>query len=234
VSEVPRILRFSPVALEMLDHTVVSHGEKNMHRQFSTDTGCILSVEFAGDRIRDTEGNLKACKEKLSGKCTTIESVSDEQSMSRIWEARNGALNRVMRLTHGSRKPIGLIEDTVVNPSLLHAYTQYLLQSYSDSKLDYVVYGHVGDGNLHTRPLIDISFKSEVDLIERLAQQVFDKVIRFGGTITGEHGDGLARVKYIPSVYGNEMFSVFLQVKKLFDPKFLLNPGKKIMPPVMP
>jgi glycolate oxidase len=234
VSEVPRILRFSPVALEMLDHTVVSHGEKNMHQQFSNDTGCILFVEFAGDRIRDTEGKLKACKEKLSGKCTIIESVSDEQSMTRIWEARKGALNRVMRLAYGSRKPIGLIEDTVVKTSLLHAYTQYILQAYSDSKLDYVVYGHVGDGNLHTRPLIDISYKSEVELIERLAQQVFDKVIRFGGTITGEHGDGLARVKYIPSVYGNEMFSVFLQVKKLFDPKFLLNPGKKILPTVMP
>ncbi len=129
VSEVPRILRFSPVALEMLDHTVVSHGEKNMHRQFSTDAGCILFVEFAGDRIRDTEGKLKACKEKLSGKCTIIESVSDEQSMTRIWEARKGALNRVMRLAYGSRKPIGLIEDTVVKPSLLHAYTQYLLQA---------------------------------------------------------------------------------------------------------
>lgn len=68
---------------------------------------------------------------------------------------------------------------------------------------------------MHTRPLIDISYKSEVELIERLAQQVFDKVIGFGGTITGEHGDGLARVKHIPSVYGNEMFSIFLQVKKV-------------------
>ena len=189
VSEVPRILRFSPVALEMLDHTVVSHGEKNIHQQFSTNKGCILFVEFAGDRIIDTEGKLKACKEKISGKCRIIESVSDEKSMTRIWEARKGALNRVMRLAYGSRKPIGLIEDTVVKPPLLHAYTKYILQAYSDSKLDYVVYGHVGDGNLHTRPLFDTSFKPEVDLIERLAQKVFDKVIRFGGTITGEHGD---------------------------------------------
>jgi D-lactate dehydrogenase (cytochrome) len=86
----------------------------------------------------------------------------------------------------------------------------------------------VGDGNLHTRPLIDMDSKSEVELIERLASQVFSRVIRNGGTITGEHGDGLGRVKYIPSMYGDEIFSIFLQVKKLFDPKFLLNPGKKI------
>jgi glycolate oxidase len=131
-------------------------------------------------------------------------------------------------LTYGTRKPIGLIEDTVVKPTILHGYTQYLLQTYLDSKLDYVFYGHVGDGNLHTRPLIDMDSKSEVELIERLAQQVFDRVIRTGGTITGEHGDGIARVKYIPSMYGNEIFSIFLQVKKIFDPKFILNPGKKI------
>ena len=99
---------------------------------------------------------------------------------------------------------------------------------YFDNKLDYVVYGHVGDGNLHTRPLINMESQSEVELMERLAHKIFDRVIKSGGTITGEHGDGLARVKYIPSMYGHEIFSIFLQVKKMFDPKYLMNPGKKI------
>ena len=228
ISEVPLILQFFPVALEMLDHTVVCHGEDNTPQQLTTNPGCLLFVEFAGDRIGDVETKLNHCKEKLSGKCNIIESVTDERSMTKIWEARKGALNRIMKLTYGTRKPIGLIEDTVVKPTILHGYTQYLLQTYLDSKLDYVFYGHVGDGNLHTRPLIDIDSKSEVELIERLAQQVFDRVIRTGGTITGEHGDGIARVKYIPSMYGNEIFSIFLQVKEIFDPKFILNPGKKI------
>ncbi len=230
ISEVPLILQFSPVALEMLDQTVVSQGEKNIHQKCVGITGCALFVEFAGDRIEDVERRFGGCIEKLSGKCNILESVRDEQSMTRIWEARKGALNRVMKLTYGSRKPVGLIEDTVVKPTLLHEYTQYLLQAYSDSNLEYVFYGHVGDGNLHTRPLIDTNSKSEVELIERLAQQVFNMVIDVGGTITGEHGDGLARVKYIPSMYGNEIFSIFLQIKKLFDPKYLLNPGKKILP----
>ncbi len=229
ISKVPLILQFSPVALEMLDHTVVSHRKGDIPQQPATNPGCLLFVEFAGDRIGDVEGKLNHCKEKLSGECTIIESVSDEQSMTRIWEARKGALNRIMKMTYGTRKPIGLIEDTVVKPTLLHAYTQYLLQMYFDNKLNYVVYGHVGDGNLHTRPLIDMHSKAEVELMERLAKQVFCRVIRTGGTITGEHGDGLARVKYIPSMYGNDIFSIFLQIKKTFDPKFLLNPGKKIV-----
>jgi glycolate oxidase len=70
---------------------------------------------------------------------------------------------------------------------------------------------------------------SEMELIERLAQGVFKKVITNGGTITGEHGDGLARVKYIESMYGRELFSLFKDVKKLFDPKSLMNPGKKVI-----
>jgi FAD/FMN-containing dehydrogenase len=134
-----------------------------------------------------------------------------------------------MKLTIGSRKPLGLIEDTVVNPNFLHDYTQYLQQMYLDNNLDYVMYGHVGNGNLHTRPLIDINSSSETELIGRLAQQVFKTVISHGGTITGEHGDGLVRVKYIESMYGHELFSLFKDVKKLFDPKSLMNPGKKII-----
>jgi FAD/FMN-containing dehydrogenase len=90
------------------------------------------------------------------------------------------------------------------------------------------MYGHVGDGNLHTRPLVDIGSQSEIELIERLAHKVFDKVIKSGGTITGEHGDGLARVKYIKYMYGSKIFSLFTEVKKLFDPKFIMNPGKKV------
>ena len=141
------------------------------------------------------------------------------------------ALNQAMKLTVGSRKPIGLIEDTVVSPYLLSEYAQYLQQLYARYKVDYVIYGHAGDGNLHTRPLINISCNSEIELLESLAQDVFNNVIKSGGTITGEHGDGLARTKYIKYVYTSEIVSLFKEVKKLFDPKFIMNPGKKLFDP---
>jgi FAD/FMN-containing dehydrogenase len=98
-----------------------------------------------------------------------------------------------------------------------------------DNKLEYVMYGHVGNGNLHTRPLIDTCSPREVELIEGIAQEVFKTVIRHRGTITGEHGDGLVRVKYIESMYGRDIFSLFKDVKKLFDPKSIMNPGKKVI-----
>jgi FAD/FMN-containing dehydrogenase len=228
---VPLILQFFPIALEMLDHSVFCYGGsmQQVRDDAATSGGCLLFVEFAGDNMTNVERNVNLCKDKLSYRCDVIESVTDEQSLVRIWWARKSALNQAMKLTIGSRKPIGLIEDTVISPYLLYDYTQYLQQMYVHCKLDYVIYGHVGDGNLHTRPLIDIGSQSEIELIEHLAHKVFNKVIKLGGTITGEHGDGLARAKYIEYMYTREIFSLFKEVKKLFDPKFIMNPGKKVI-----
>jgi glycolate dehydrogenase FAD-linked subunit len=220
VSAAPAILKFSPIALEMLDHTVLS-------RDRTGDTGCLLFVEFAGDS-RGIEDRLKACRQELAGKCSVLEYASDDQSMAKIWRARKGALNDIMRMTVGSRKPIGLIEDTVVRPELLAGHAANLLQTYRENKLDYVMYGHVGDGNMHTRPLVDISSGKEVDLIQKIARSVFGQVIRSGGTITGEHGDGLTRVGYIEMMYGRQIISLFSAVKRLLDPAFMMNPGKKV------
>ncbi len=144
-----------------------------------------------------------------------------------IWGARKSALNNAMKMTVGSRKPIGLIEDTVVSPNILYDYTRFLLQKYNDNKLDYVIYGHAGNGNLHTRPMVDTESQAELELFNIVADEVFAKVISCGGTITGEHGDGLARTKYIEFMYSNQIVSLFEQIKKLFDPKFIMNPGKK-------
>jgi FAD/FMN-containing dehydrogenase len=100
--------------------------------------------------------------------------------------------------------------------------------AYRDNRLDYVMYGHVGDGNMHTRPLVDTASRKESDMLSALAARVFSQVIKSGGTITGEHGDGLARVGYIEQMYGSKITALFSDVKRLFDPGLLLNPGKKV------
>jgi len=164
----------------------------------------------------------------LSSVSTTLESVTDENSSRQIWEARKSALNTAMKLTVGSRKPLGLIEDTVVNLNILYDYNRFLLQEYNDNKLDYVIYGHAGNGNLHTRPLVNIESQSELELFDIVANEVFTKVISCGGTITGEHVDGIARTKYVEFIYGLQIVSIFEQIKKVLDPKFIMNPGKKV------
>jgi glycolate oxidase len=224
ISAVPKILRFSPVALEMIDHTVL---RSNDYRN-QTQSGCLLFVEFAGNQgSYQVEEPMKVCKQKITSICSIVEYASDEESITRMWMARKNALNSIMRLTIGNRKPIGLIEDTVVRPDVLAEYTDNLLRIYRENKLDYVIYGHVGDGNMHTRPLIDTASIKEAELMRDIAGRVFSDVIRKGGSITGEHGDGLARTSYVQMMYGKRMASLFLEVKKLFDPSFTLNPNKK-------
>ncbi len=228
VSAVPVILnKFSPTALEMLDHTISAHSGK----MSATDDarGCLLLIEFASSSSQYAdEERMSQCRQELAGRCSVIEYASDEQSISRIWRARKAALNNIMKITVGSRKPVGLIEDTVVSPALLAEHVSVLLQTYRENKLDYVMFGHVGDGNLHTRPIIDISSKSQVEMMKSIATSVFARVIKAGGTITGEHGDGLARVDYVEMMYGKELTCLFSDVKRLFDPSLTMNPGKKV------
>ena len=232
ISAVPVVLQFSPVALEMLDHTVFRNLDVEASPRVmdsASDGGSLLFVEFADDTLINVEQKLTSCKDKLSSVSTTLETVTDENNSRQIWGARKSALNNAMKMTVGSRKPVGLIEDTVVSPDILYDYTRFLLQKYNDNKLDYVIYGHAGNGNLHTRPMIDTESQSELELFNILADQVFTKVISCGGTITGEHGDGIARTKYIAFMYSTQIVSIFEQIKKLFDPKFIMNPGKKVI-----
>jgi glycolate oxidase len=221
---VPTILKFSPTALEMLDSSVVSSD-----RMHFSGSGCLLFIEFSGDYKVDVESKLRECKVRVEDKGQVLESAFDPISMKHIWEARKNALNNIMKFTVGSRRPVGLIEDTVVRPDLLFEYSLYLKRLYSENKLDYVMYGHVGNGNLHTRPMVDTEELSEINLLEALAKKVFRRVVDYGGTISGEHGDGLARSKYIQLVYGGRLYSLFKQIKNLFDPQMILNPGKKVI-----
>jgi glycolate dehydrogenase FAD-linked subunit len=225
-TSVPTLLKFHPVAAELLDSSLYSRESDEVSR--SHDTESIVFVEFAADSLREVESKLSTCKAKIASSCTSVETASDQVSIDRTWAARKGQLNNIMKLTVGSRRPVGLIEDTVVNTNFLPEYVRFLLNLYHENNLNYVIYGHLGNGNLHTRPLMDLESPSELELLESLADRVFAKVIQQRGTISGEHGDGLARIDFIPNVYGGTIFSLFKKVKKLFDPTYLLNPGKKI------
>ena len=223
MQSVPSILMFFPSSLELLDSSAI-----RPQRKESDSTGCSLFIEFSGDGMAEVEAKLLRCKSKLEGKSEVLQMAFDPDSIRHIWEARKNVLNNIMKLTVGSRKPVGLIEDTVVSPNQLFEYSLFLKKLYSDYDLDYAMYGHVGNGNLHTRPMIDIKESREINLLEALAQKVFKKVITYGGTITGEHGDGWVRSKYIPQVYGPRLYSLFRKLKRIFDPQLIMNPGKKV------
>lgn len=224
--EVPSILQFEPVAMELLDRGTIMEGWKADDSE--SRNSCIMIVEFYGnenslyEKVHKFENNLRK-------KAKILDSGYDKKSVDSAWNKRKNSLNSAIKKAIGSRKPTGIIEDTVVHPVILHDYLIFLLKLLATYNLDYVIYGHAGNGNLHLRPIIDINSKSSKLLMSMIAGKVFKRVVKVHGSISGEHGDGLLRTKYIPLMYGETMYDVFKQIKLIFDDKQIMNPGKKVL-----
>ena len=226
VSAVPSILEHGPVAMELLDKGTILEGWK--HGDSNDNNSCIMFVEFHGNDNSIYE-QVHQFEVHLQRKATILETGHDKNSVNRAWNERKNSLNSAIKKGTGSRKPAGLIEDTVVHPDILYDYTIFLLKMLDTYNLDYVVYGHAGNGNLHLRPMIDINSKESDSFMNMIANKVFNYVADVHGSISGEHGDGLLRTKYIPMMYGSRMYDIFQKIKLIFDEKKIMNPGKKII-----
>jgi glycolate oxidase len=222
---IPLILKHKPVAVELLDgySNVKVKPDDNLRKN------CTLLVEFHGEIITQLEKGAKNFEIEVSQFAQVLESTTDPASIEKIWHQRKNALNSVLKMTVGSRSSLGIIEDTIVDPSLLAQFVVFLTNLYKKYKVDYVIYGHAGDGNLHTRPIIETGQDFHESLIEEMASNVFKYIISHGGSISAEHGDGLARVKYIPKMYGVDIYRIFVRIKEIFDEKNIMNPGKKVL-----
>jgi glycolate oxidase len=230
---VKKLLSTLPVAIELLDSSVMDNA---IRHRINHNDGCLVFVEFFYDFKNHIDHTRNLLLSKISDDGLIVEEAHDDVSINRLWSSRRNALNMAIKNTLGDRKPMGIIEDVAVSPDNLYEYINFLLKLYSEYNLSFVIYGHMGDGNLHTRPIIDhsstVSFDSHQELLNKtFAKVVFDKVLQFRGTITGEHGDGITRSPYIEKMYGPYAYSFFKYLKKSFDPTYMLNPGKKVMIP---
>ena len=126
------------------------------------------------------------------------------------------------------RRTAPFIDDFVVPPFSLVEFLPKLEEILSHYELTYTVAGHVGDGNFHIIPLIDPRDPCIRKIIDELSHKVYDLVLSYHGSITGEHNDGLVRTPYVEKMFGKEMFALFHEVKSIFDPQNIFNPGKKV------
>ncbi len=218
---IPKILSFHPSAVELLSFGRLK--EKGL-----TDFPTIYA-EFCGESLTKLEQQVDRCRSALQQRCNSIEILSDTNSCNAAWEERRNSLNHILRISDGNKKAIGIIEDTIVNPSLLEEFIPFIQKIYDRYMLDYVMYGHIGNGNIHTRPLINAQSAQGELVIEQLASEVFLKVKELRGSISAEHGDGLVRSRYIKEMFGADTYQLFVQVKKIFDKKNIMNAGKKVL-----
>ncbi len=189
----------------------------------------ILMAEFAEDTIEEADRRAMAARDALAGLDVQTKIEKNERESEKYWIVRRESFNLLRKNLHGLVSS-PFIDDFVVPPSSYPTFLpklNALLDEYK-SNMIYTVAGHIGNGNIHIIPLMNLTKPENRQVILDLAPRVYQMVIEAGGTTTGEHNDGIIRTPYLPMLFGAEMIALFEQTKKVFDPLNILNPGKKV------
>jgi len=236
---VPLILSFAPSAVELIDRMVLemTRAQLEYARRMTFvqgDPDALLIVELSGDRPDEVDDRLTALEQALKAAgagyaCVRITSAADQDDVWRVRKAGQGLLQGVK----GDAKPTTFVEDTAVPPARLAAYIRRFAAVLAAHGVRAAFYAHASVGCLHVRPLINLKERGDIETMKAIAKAVGDLVIEFGGTMSGEHGDGLVRSWFVERFFGPEVYAAFKEVKRLFDPPGLLNPGKIVDAPPM-
>ncbi len=188
----------------------------------------VMLLEFTGDTEEEALKKMRACAVGLKKFPLKMRQVASDEEARKYWVMRRESFN-LLRNHLKNKRTAPFIDDVVVRPDLLPQFLpqlNHVLESYKS--LTYTIAGHVGDGNFHIIPLMDMRDPDSKKIIADLSKKVYGLVLKFGGSITGEHNDGLIRTPYLEQMYGKEVYKLFQATKKLFDPKNIFNPGKKV------
>jgi FAD/FMN-containing dehydrogenase len=193
----------------------------------------VLLVQLAGDNEQALAESVREL-EAIAGKYPVrIRLVASEAGAEKYWTIRRQSFN----LLHSRVKDLyaaPFIDDLVIDPKYMSEFlpqVNAILDKHKD-KLIYTIAGHPGDGNFHIIPLVDLKDEETRKLIPKVTEEIYQLVFRYGGSITAEHNDGLIRTPYLEEMYGKKIVSLFAEVKKIFDPLDIFNPGKKVNPDV--
>jgi FAD/FMN-containing dehydrogenase/Fe-S oxidoreductase len=226
--------RHGPSALELLDRTLIERAGALPHfraaiRHFDRKAGGTLLLEVAGEEMGEVRERLKAVERtSLPGLRGTL-ALAGEEEQEEAWALRESALGVLWQGT-GDAKPVAGVEDTAVPPAVLGRYVRELLALLRRHRTPGAFYGHAGEGCLHIRVLLDLKAGDGPGRLRQLTEEVCGLVLAHGGSLSGEHGDGIARSELLGRMFGSELIAAFRRVKSAFDPRGLLNPGKIVDP----
>ncbi|GIW22362.1 MAG: hypothetical protein KatS3mg068_1369 [Candidatus Sericytochromatia bacterium] len=222
---VNNILELNPSALEVMDNNTMNLVGREKFN-IPKNAQIMLIVEFDED-IENKVTNIK----KIENKFDLSESIKvafDKSEQENLWKARK-AIYPTLYKYGNNKKPINFCDDVVVSAEFLPELIKYLDDIFKDYNVPVAIYGHIGNGNAHINPLLNINDKEEFNKMVSLSEKIHTEVIKkFNGSICGEHGDGRVRAEFLPLMYGEKVYNLFKEVKKLLDPDNLLNPDVKI------
>jgi FAD/FMN-containing dehydrogenase/Fe-S oxidoreductase len=233
------ILETGPYALESTDKMILNLARGNIEQSrklgfVQGDPDSLLMVEYAGDTADAVKQQVYQLEElrkaRRIGYAASLAFKPEE--VKAIWGVRKAGLGLLLG-TKGDKKPIAFVEDTAVEPAKLPQFIKRFREIITRHDAIAGYYGHCSVGCMHIRPLINLKQPSEVKKMVSIADEISDLVLEFNGAMSGEHGDGLARSHFNKKLFGPVLYEAFCQVKRAFDPKNLMNPGKIVDSPPM-
>jgi FAD/FMN-containing dehydrogenase len=188
----------------------------------------ILQIEFTGNNFDDLIDKINALKKVLLPYKLNMRVAGNETQSKKYWLIRRESFS-LLREKIKDKHTAPFIDDFVVNPEYLPEFLPKLNKILSKyPKLIYTIAGHMGDGNFHIIPLMDISDEAQREIIPTLSHEVYDLVFEYHGSTTGEHNDGLVRSPFLKQMYGEKIYELFEKTKEIFDPNNIFNPRKKV------
>jgi FAD/FMN-containing dehydrogenase/Fe-S oxidoreductase len=230
-------LQMNPSAIELLDDVAIGRARANPAYRDSTrfvkgNPKAVLVVEWSGTKEELDERFTKL--DELAGEAGALAAtpLRTEAEMSQTVKLRKSTLPLLLGTTD-KEKPVAFVEDAAVPPDRLEEFVDRFEEIVEKNGTWACFYGHASVGCLHVRPALDISDPDGVSRMRRIAEEVADLVVDCGGSMSGEHGDGLSRSEFMEKMYGGEILRAFADVKRLFDPDGMMNPGIIVDPPPM-
>ena len=231
------ILEHEPSAVEQIGELIIRNCRINPGFRHLLDwvEGApqnLIFIEFYGDTLAEIDAKLTRVKQDLTqrGLGYAIVTSSDPAQQRHMWGLREAGLGLAMAIK-GDAKPLPYVEDTAVSPELLPQYVARFDEIVRRHGTEAAYYGHASTGCLHIRPIVNVKTEEGLDKLESIATEVADLVLEFGGSLSGEHGDGIVRGAFMEKMYGPELYGAFRELKQAFDPDGIMNPGKIIETP---
>jgi len=229
---VPLILESRPSAVELLDRMVLemTRAQLEYARRLTFvrgDPEALLVVELSGDdpaALREAVAGLEA-RLRAAGHGYAYVPALTPAEHDNIWRVRKAGQGLLQGIK-GDTKPITFVEDTAVPPERLAPYMRRFRALLDARGIRAAFYAHASVGCIHVRPLINLKVRQDIETMKAVAREVGELVIEFGGTMSGEHGDGLVRSWFVERFFGPELYGAFRELKRAFDPPGLMNPGK--------
>lgn len=233
IGAVPRILALNPSGIELLDDLIMdlARGNKECAHHIAilpdTSAKAVLFVEFFAETRDQIDAQLALLETVCPG--VPLARFIDAQSMGAAWKLRKAG-EPLLHAIEGHRKPLGFVEDNAVPVDRLGEFVQQFRKIVEREGTIASYYAHASVGVLHVRPMLDLRVAEDEHAMHRIASEVADLAIELGGVPSGEHGDGRARGPFIERVFGPELLQAFREIKAVFDPLNLMNPGNIVQP----